>query len=280
MASKKLTKKEQQVQAVAELEDHAAIINHIVDEGLNPHTKIKRGVHPSAEKNTGNDGTSIISKRLKEAFSGINWLFPTVIKFRVSKECRALILDVDFPEIEHMPDSAPTVKKTSQTLETKKRKSVDIKKDYLVHIHSIVLRLAGESFYHVPQIETVLIGGYTQRVNPKTGLQNDDHILSVIFQRQQWQNLNPVQAAPLDFIDNFNNKKEIKNGELKTIIPFGAEDIPDDFDGQPPITVAYQPMSNEQRIKNAKYHLGLNRKKGSGCATLLLVIALILFIVL
>lgn len=126
---------------------------------------------------------------LAAAFDTVDWPRETLISFEF-KTPQSLALDIDLPEVEDMPKSFWTVRKSGASLEQKDRSDTQIRKDYARHVHSICMLAASVAFWAVPELSELQISGYTQRPDKATGVIKDDYILSVQITREQWERIN------------------------------------------------------------------------------------------
>ena len=159
---------------------------------------------------------------LATALDRLDWMRETNPSYQISNDGKQVFLDIDLPEIEDMPNHTKKVIKTRQSIENKDKKPEEIQHDYIIHVHGILIRVAGTCFSLFPSIEKVLCSGYTQRINKQTGIMQDDYVLSIWFERLKWENTNPNQANPVNYVENFQFRREIKNGLFETIEPFSS----------------------------------------------------------
>lgn len=96
---------------------------------------------------------------LEAVFSQIDWPRETSASFQVSED--TVLLDVDLPEIEDMPRCTFAYAKRQRDLVEKEKSETQIRKDYARHIHGIGFLLAGETFRTLPNIDNVVISGYS-----------------------------------------------------------------------------------------------------------------------
>lgn len=169
--------------------------------------------------------TETMSNVLEAAFQSIEWPRETSISFEVTKKGKEVYLDIDLPEIEDMPENIARVGVRDLKLIITKRTKAQIQKDYLIHVHAVALRLAGDVFAHLPSVDTVIVSGYSQRPDKKTGNIQNDYLLSAKISRIDWEKINFQNLAALDPVSAFERFKVVrqieKNGLLAKIEPFG-----------------------------------------------------------
>jgi len=92
------------------------------------------------------------------------------------------------------------------------------------HIHGIGFRIIGETFTHLPMVEQIILSGFSQRINPATGVVSDEYLYSIRTDRAQWSQINFTNLNRLDVIESlgsFEMKRNMtKTGIFKPIEPF------------------------------------------------------------
>lgn len=136
-------------------------------------------------------------------------------------ECaEGIWLDIDLPEIEEIPDSIASVN-ASNGISIKKKSKKKVNEDYSDLVSGIVLILASNVFSLLPSVDTIVVSGYTQRLNKTNGHIEDDYIYSVIVEKSMFNTINLQYVSPLGALDNFNSVKNVtKAMEWKTITPY------------------------------------------------------------
>lgn len=161
---------------------------------------------------------------LEAAFNSVVWPRETLISFDVLDKGKKVLLDVDFPEIENMPENIAKVGSRDLKLVISKRPKTQIQKDYLRHLHAIGFRLIGDVFAHLPSAETVVFSGFSQRIDKKTGNTRDEYLLSVKARREDWEKINFKNLEAVDpvlCLQSYEVKQSIgKNNHLQEIVPF------------------------------------------------------------
>ncbi|MBE0508691.1 MAG: hypothetical protein IBX50_18565, partial [Marinospirillum sp.] len=56
--------------------------------------------------------------------------------------------------------------------------------------HGVLLRVIGTAFATLPSIQQLIISGYSQRLNPATGHEEDDYLLSARVARSDFEKIN------------------------------------------------------------------------------------------
>lgn len=115
----------------------------------------------------------------------INWPRETRVSFEVIDAGARLAFDVDLPEVEDMPNRTAAVPQRGYRLSVKELGPTKVQKLYAKHVHSIGFRLLGEAFATLPTVQEVVLSGYSQRADPATGQQRDDHLFSARVRRVQ-----------------------------------------------------------------------------------------------
>ena len=146
------------------------------------------------------------------------------IDFNVSYEYEygALLVDMDLPEIEHLP--LQKVQETSGgDLKAEDKTQKELKAEYARCVFGLGMFCASYFFCVTPHMEKILLSAYTQRRNSKGDVE-DNYIYSVIFEREAFEKPGYQRADPEAFICTFKNRmNKSADGTLKRIEPFGPE---------------------------------------------------------
>lgn len=161
---------------------------------------------------------------LTEAFQTIVWPRETNVSFEVVDNGKCVLLDVDLPEIEDMPEQQAVVNKKDLKINYKDISETQARKNYFTHIHAIGFRLIGEVFVSLPSVATVVLSGYSQRPDKKTGNITDEYLYSVRVSRDKWKNLDFNNLEAIDVSSCFEGfdlqRKATKTGVMTPIEPF------------------------------------------------------------
>lgn len=160
----------------------------------------------------------------EEEALGLKHSFETEISFEINSS-NSISLDVDLPEIEDViiTDSKKVLK--SGKISEKEKSQKVINQEYASGVLGMAFNLAAHTFNVSPSITEVIISGYTQRLNKKTGNTEDDYIYSVTFTKSLFTKINLKEIDPVDAISSFQVKMELnKSFEFKKIEPIGFKD--------------------------------------------------------
>ncbi len=148
---------------------------------------------------------------LSERLSSIQWPNPVKTSFDIQENGQVLLLNIELPKIEDWP--VPEKSKTKE------------RKNYLVHIHSIGFRLLGEGFHILPSITTIILSGYINVPDSRTGQPKKSYLFSAKVIRQIWSTLNFNKLDWIDVVDCFEEfdirRNKTASGIIKPIEPFG-----------------------------------------------------------
>lgn len=145
------------------------------------------------------------------------------VDFSISYEYQELtgnlLIDLDLPEIEDLPkEKASTL--ASGKIKIKEKTQKELKEEYIICVTGLAFFFASKLFNISVKINKILISGYTQRLNKKTGNIEDQYIYSVIFDRDSFSKLNIKQLTPYLAFENFKHIIDYKSTfELNTIEP-------------------------------------------------------------
>ena len=136
-------------------------------------------------------------------------------------ETGVMFLDVDLPEIEDLPENE-TIRLASGNLKEKKKTQATLKQEYVTLVFGLAIFISANIFNMSPAIHDIIISGYTQRRN-KAGDINDEYVYSIKFKRSKFEDSILVDANPLEFCMEFENRCNITSTMLlKKITPYEA----------------------------------------------------------
>lgn len=170
---------------------------------------------------------SAMEKFLEESLQDITWPRETSVDFDINDGGVTVLLDVDLPELEDMPNKVAAVPSRGVKLSVKEMAAGKVQKLYSDHVHSITFRLIGEVFAALPAAQCVIFSGYSQRRNKSTGQLSNEYLISVRAQRVDWQNidfkgLNAIDAAQA--LSRFELiRDQLKSGAFREITPHQSE---------------------------------------------------------
>ncbi|ARU15921.1 hypothetical protein A9D14_06655 [Croceicoccus marinus] len=148
----------------------------------------------AAEANAGPDKDAICDAVL-EKLAALEW--PAETNIAISLNGTRLLLDVDLPEIEDMPDATWKPSYTGLRLDLKPRAKKDLAAFYLEHVCSVMLRLLGHSFAVTDQLQTIAISAYTQRTG-STGKLSDEYVATIECSRGDWGQIDLTQISHIN----------------------------------------------------------------------------------
>ena len=154
---------------------------------------------------------SYFESLLSEVIQAADWPRETLVSFQVNASTSEILIEVDLPEYEMLPTSSVRVNARGTEIIEKELSQKAMRERYALHVHGIVLRLAGMAFCALP-FNTVIISGFTQRISKQTGHLNDEYILSsrierYLFERLNFSNLENV--SPIDAFDKFQTQRRM-----------------------------------------------------------------------
>lgn len=138
-------------------------------------------------------------------------------EYRDCNHC--LMVDLDLPEIEDLPNQTAILKANgSLTIKDKTQKA--LRAEYAECVFGLAVFVASGVFNSSPKIDSVVISGYTQRRN-KIGNLVNDYIYSIKFTREQFYCLDYRSMDPEAFCFAFENRCNLSMTKVfKTIKPF------------------------------------------------------------
>lgn len=141
-----------------------------------------------------------------------------------------LLVDLDLPEIEELPDTKAQ-RMANGTVKNKPKSKKEIKEDYSKCVFGLAVFFAGNLFNKALSVQDIVLSGYTQRRN-KAGDIVDDYIYSIIFDRDTFQSLDYKNNDPRGNCMNFKNRVlQNADASFKTIEPYTIENIKQEVRG-------------------------------------------------
>ena len=182
---------------------------------------------PDVEKKADKENTfdeETVDNAVEEWLEGAEAPVPFTLQTQAVPEARAIMVDLDLPEIEDMPtDKLAKLSDGTTKIKTKTKK--EQKEGYVTCVFGLGVYVAANVLSLVPQAERVLVSAYTQREDSKTKKVRDMFIYSVVFERSKF-NKNFQKKDPQVFCDTMvNNYKILSTGEMKEIEPMTEGDL-------------------------------------------------------
>ncbi len=166
---------------------------------------------------------------LEQRLGEIVWPKETLVAVEVSDDGTSLAIDVDLPEIENMPTKRATLGMRSWDLSLRDAGEVATRRLYQAHVHALGFRIAGEAFAALPTVRTVVLSGYSQRVDRTHGHVNDEYLYSVRISREEWAELNFEaldEIDPVEALTRFELRRTMTStGVFKPITPLQLQDL-------------------------------------------------------
>lgn len=166
----------------------------------------------------------VMASVLSGALASIEWPRETSVSFDIRDDGQTVLLDVDLPEIEDMPDKEAHVNSKEFMLTLKERSQTQRQVEYVKHIHAIGFRLIGDVFACLPSISMVVFSGYSQRASKMTGRIEDEYLYSVRVSRDGWERIDFTNLELIDVVEAFERfdlRRNIsKRGVITPIQPF------------------------------------------------------------
>ena len=146
------------------------------------------------------------------------------IQTEVLEAKKAIMVDLDLPEIEDMPQNVLS-ELADGTVKIKKKTKKQQYEDYRTCVFGLGEYVASHMLALVPQAEKIVVSAYTQRRNEKTGDLLDVFIYSVIFERSAFTK-DYQEKDPYDFCQELKSRFYVlASGVMKEIAPYEAEEI-------------------------------------------------------
>lgn len=169
------------------------------------------------------DGEGVVAT-VEEWLAEAELPIPVEIQLDVCPEKKAILVDLDLPEIEDMPQKKLT-ELASGEVKIKEKSQKEKRTDYQTCVFGLGEFVAANLLNIVPEAERVFMSAYTQRRDEKTGDLNDTFIYSIVFDRKAFK-AEYQQIDPAEFCGKLKGRFIVlSTGVMKAIAPYEAEDI-------------------------------------------------------
>lgn len=148
----------------------------------------------AAKANAGTQDDTI-AEALLTTLGELAW--PAETNIALALQNGRLMLDVDLPEIEDMPQTRWKASSSQLALIQKPISQKDIAGLYLDHVSSIIVRLIGHALSTSANISAVAVSAYTQRKG-STGNFTDEYVATIEIDRNSWNSVNISEIHSID----------------------------------------------------------------------------------
>lgn len=166
----------------------------------------------------------VMNKTLEDALNSLSWPRETLVSYQITGPGQQVWIDVDLPEIEDLPQKVVSVASTGKKLNVKTKAVKQLQLEYVQHVHGIAFRLFGTVFATLPTADTVVISGFSQRLDSSIGKVRDDYLFSAKVKREQYSNIDFYaldKVNPVDALGGFEIRRKLTTtGVFKAIDPF------------------------------------------------------------
>lgn len=172
--------------------------------------------------------SNVMDSILENEFNSLSWPRETIVSYQIVNDGREVWLDVDLPEVEHLPTKIASIGSTGRRLNIKNKPQRQLQLEYATHVHGIAFRLAGTVFAALPAAQFCVVSGYSQRINRSTGKISDEYLFSSKVDRERFSRIefNSLDKVnPVDAMLAFETRcKMTTAGIFRVIEPFQPDD--------------------------------------------------------
>ena len=166
---------------------------------------------------------------LDDTLITLQWPRETALAYDIDMPKRTVMVDIDMPEVEHIPKRAARLSNDGRTVLMNELSDRAVRQAYARHVHGIAMRVCGVVFAALPSIRTCVVSGYSQRRDPGTGTERDDYLLSVRFERVGFSRIDfdgLDRVDPVCVAEGFALRRKMTNtGIFTPIQPFQPEEL-------------------------------------------------------
>lgn len=164
--------------------------------------------------------TSYIEKSFEDWLNSVILTVSFGVDFEYIANDNVLMIDLQLPEIGEMPQEK-AVTLSSGTVKAKNKSQKEIKQEYIMCVFGLALFISSNAFNINTSIKNIIISGYTDRRNDKTGDIVKDCVYSLKIPRSDLEKHNISLRDPQQLCLSFENRCNI-NSQLvmKPVEPF------------------------------------------------------------
>ena len=153
-----------------------------------------------------------IEKIFGAALSKMDWFATTLGSFEAQDNGRSLALEFSYPDLDKLPDYEVSYNQSAQTLDSKKKKNAELRKDFAIGLHSILLRIAGTGFVLFPTLEKISCSVFVQKTGRDTEDDLEQTLVRVTFDRAGFEALEPEIIDPIEVVGRFGPERDMDDG--------------------------------------------------------------------
>lgn len=150
-----------------------------------------------------------IEKIFGAALSRMDWFATTYGSFEARNDGRALAIEFGYPALDRLPDYEVSYNQAAQTLDSKKKKNAELRKDFAVGLHSTLLRIAGTAFVLFPTIEKVSCSVFVRKTGQNAEDDLEQTLIRATFDRAGFEALEPEIVDPIEAVGRFEPERDM-----------------------------------------------------------------------
>lgn len=181
----------------------------------------------SAAKRGEIEPASDVEARLDEWLGQLELPMSFDAEYEYDETNGSVMIDLDLPEIEDLPEDK-IVELASGAIRAKDKTQKELKEEYQTCVLGLAVYFASHVFHASAGIGSVLVSGYTQRRDKKTGELEDCYIYSIAFERKAFESKKCATENPVEFCNRFRSRINVlASGEMKKIEPYTPGEFAD-----------------------------------------------------
>ena len=165
---------------------------------------------------------------LAAALESAEWARETLVSFELHDDGRSVWLDVDLPEVEHVPPRRAELAVSGRKLNIRDKSDRQVREEYAAHIHGIVVRLAGIVLSALPAADRCVVSGFSQRLDEAVGIERDEYLISALIDRPRFAEIDfgaLDRVDPIAAVERFDPVRDMtKTGIFRPIEPLSPDD--------------------------------------------------------
>lgn len=170
------------------------------------------------------DGVSV-SDKIDGFIEKLELPIDVELDYDYDEKSKSLYVDLLLPSIEIMPNRKAALLATGKP-SVKSKTKYELNNDYMTCVVGVAFFIASALYNTTTSIDKMLVNGFSTRISGATGNMEETAIYSVVFNREQFSQINYQKINPVDALTAFPCHIDLlKTMEYKSIQPFTKDEI-------------------------------------------------------
>lgn len=200
-------------------------IENIKAEKANAQNEIEAELRRSEIRALMNSDSEYIEQKTQEWLESVTLTVDFSVDFEYCADNRTMCLDLHLPPINDIP-ATKAARLANGTVKEKNKTQKEIKQEYILCVFGLAVFVSSNIFNVSTAIEQIVVSGYSQHRDDKTGNIIDDCIYSLKFVRSVFENTDLTAVDPQQFCLSCESRTNITASLImKPVEPFDSSAI-------------------------------------------------------